>query len=278
MFFSTGSATASTVTVNLQATVQDVTAFDATDPLAGDIRNARVTFVNRDAASAPYSAACTNITPVLVNPLDSKTGTVSCSVTFDIGSADAKDYTVGMTVNNYYTRDNSYDNAVLTISKLGTGMVTGGGYIVNSASVGSYAGTSGARTNFGFNVKNNKTGKNLQGHVNAIIRRLEGGVWKTYQMTTTATDSLAENITSPTTGTAQFTTKATLVNITNPLAPVIVASGLQLQITVTDNGEPGNTDKVSFTLWNGSTLIYSSNWSGTKTLEQILAGGNLQVR
>jgi hypothetical protein len=258
--------------------VQDVTAFDLSDPFAGDIRNARVTFVNRDVMPNTNYAACTNLTPVLVNPADTKTGTVSCSVTFDIGSQDSKDYTVGMTVNNYYTRDSSYDNTVLTISKLGTGMVTGGGYIVNQASAGSYAGTNGARTNFGFNVKNNKTGKNLQGHVNAIIRRLEGGVWKTYQITTTATDSLAENLTSPTTGTAQFSTKATLVNITNPLAPVQVASGLQLQITVTDNGEPGNTDKVSFTLWSGSTLVFSSSWSGTKTLEQILEGGNLQVR
>ena len=97
-------------------------------------------------------------------------------------------------------------------------------------------------------------------------------------MTTTATDSLAESITSPTTGTAQFTTKATLLDITNPLAPVTVASGLQLQITVTDAGEPGSLDKVSFTLWNGSTLVYASNWSGTKTIEQLLGGGNLQVR
>jgi len=216
--------------------------------------------------------------PVLVNPSDSKTGTVACSVTFEIGSADFKDYTVGIVADNYYTRDNSFDDTVLMVSKLGTGMVTGGGYIVNQASAGPLAGTVGARTNFGFNVKNNKTGKNLQGHVNTIVRRLESGVWKTYQITTTATDSLAENITSPTTGTAQFSTKATLLDITKP-----ARAGHRCQrLTAANYGDrqrrAGQHGQGFVTLWYGSTLVYSSNWSGTKTIEQTLGGGNLQVR
>ena len=53
--------------------------------------------------------------------------------------------------------------------------------------------------------------------------------------------------------------------------------GLTFQISMTDNGEPGNADTIGFTLWNGNTLIYSSNWTN-KTNEQVLAGGNTQVR
>jgi hypothetical protein len=49
-------------------------------------------------------------------------------------------------------------------------------------------------------------------------------------------------------------------------------------MTLTDKGEPGSSDMIGFTLWDGNTLLYSSNWSGAKTNEQILAGGNTQVR
>ena len=48
---------------------------------------------------------------------------------------------------------------------------------------------------------------------------------------------------------------------------------------MTDNGEPGKNDTIGITVWNKSGgLWYASNWSGTKTVEQILGGGNLVVR
>ena len=105
-----------------------------------------------------------------------------------------------------------------------------------------------------------------------------GGVWRTYQIKSNQTDSIAEVTPTPTTGTAQFTGKANFTDITNPLSPVNLFGGLTFQITMSDNGEPGSTDSIGFTLWNGSTLIYSSKWTGAKTVEQVLGGGNLQVR
>ena len=274
--------TSTSVSVILSATIQDITAVSgdpSTDPNAGNITNARVSIVNRDAANAPFSG-CASLTPVLVNPADPKTATVSCTTTLTIGAADSMQFTVGFVVGNYYIRDDSGDDTVLTVSKPLTGFITGGGFIVNQATAGQYAGTTGAKSNFGFNVKNNKTGKNLQGNANLILRQLVGSVWKTYQIKTNATDTLVENLISPTTGNAQFLAKANLTDITNPLAPVAIGGGLQLQMTLTDNGEPGSTDSVSFTLWDASTLLYSSNWGGTppKTVEQILGGGNVQVR
>jgi hypothetical protein len=34
---------------------------------------------------------------------------------------------------------------------------------------------------------------------------------------------------------------------------------------------------LGITLWNGSTLVFSSEWTGARTLEVRLAGGNLVV-
>jgi hypothetical protein len=48
---------------------------------------------------------------------------------------------------------------------------------------------------------------------------------------------------------------------------------------MTDMGEPGSSDSIAITVWNkNGGLWFASHWDGTKTVEQILAGGNLQVR
>ena len=52
------------------------------------------------------------------------------------------------------------------------GFITGGGYLVMSSSAGTYAGGSGSKNNFGFNVKYNNSGKNLQGKVNKMMAKL----------------------------------------------------------------------------------------------------------
>src|SRR5439155_24157730 len=74
-----------------------------------------------------------------------------------------------------------------------------------------------------------------------------------------------------------FACKGNLSDITNPLSPVSLGGGFQLNVSISDNGEPGSTDSIGWTLWNGSTLLYSSKWDGTKTVEQGLGGGNLVV-
>jgi hypothetical protein len=43
---------------------------------------------------------------------------------------------------------------------------------------------------------------------------------------------------------------------------------------MTDAGEPGNNDSISITLWQGSTLLFSSNWNGAQSVEQLLNPGN----
>ena len=58
---------------------------------------------------------------------------------------------------------------------------------------------------------------------------------------------------------------------------VSLGGNLTLQMSMTDKGEPGSADSIAVTLWNGSTLLFSSNWDGAKTPEQLLGGGNLAV-
>jgi hypothetical protein len=46
---------------------------------------------------------------------------------------------------------------------------------------------------------------------------------------------------------------------------------------MTDRGEPGSSDTIGVTLWDGGKLVFSSEWNGAKTLEKQLDGGNLVV-
>jgi hypothetical protein len=285
-FVNTSCATCGTAATTLSATIRDITA-ETTDPaydaLLGDIRNATVTFVDRNDPLNPNDdapiAGCSNLPVQLVNAADIKTGTVTCNWTANIGNSDSDSFRIGIVVNNYYNRNLGTDDAVVTVSKpLGTNFITGGGYLVlTDKSAGQYAGGAGLKTNFGFNVKYNNSGKNLQGKVNLIIRAADG---KVYQIKANSMDTLTVNNAKPLARTAVFTSKASVTDITNPLAPVSLGGGHSFQMKLTDNGEPGKTDTIGITLYanNSGALLFSSNWNGTDTIEQLLDGGNLQVR
>ncbi len=280
MFASTTSTTGGTANVTLSATIRDITAVTgdpAYDADAGDIRNAKVTFVIRNSGAADTTIQ-SNVAVGLVNASDTKTGTATVTWTPNIGTADSVPYTIGIIVNGYYTRNDSFDNTVVTVSKLIPGSINGGGYLVMQNSAGQVAGGVGTKNNFGFNVKNDaKSGP--KGNINTIIRN--GG--KVYQIKGNAMTSLATTVKATPTAlapsTATFNGKANIQDITNPLAPISLGGNCTLQVTMSDAGEPGKSDSIAITVWNGSgALWFSSNWNGTKTAEQILGGGNLVVR
>jgi len=243
------------------------------------------------ANSAPLCTA-----PVLlVNGSDTKTGSVTCTFTGTVDNTGSKQYTVGIVVSGYYTRNASTDNTVVTISQVGAGMITGGGYLVMQNSGGTIAGDPGTKDNFGFNVKYNKNG-NLQGNINTIVRRQESdGIQHVYQikgnsMTALAVYQRVNNVwvsgctgaTSTSPCKAQFNSKASIQDITNPVLPLSVpgSGNSSLQFNMTDYGTPGSSDTIGITLWNGSGGIwFSNNWVGTPpaTVEQVLSGGNLEV-
>jgi hypothetical protein len=128
----------------------------------------------------------------------------------------------------------------------------------------------GTKANFGFNVKYNKSGQNLQGAINIIVRN---GA-RVYQIKGTAMTSLS---TSGNKGT--FNGKANIQDITDPLAPLSLDGNATLQVKMSDNGSPGSSDTLTISVWNKSGGVwFASNWDGTKTIEQVLGGGNLVVR
>lgn len=267
-------------TLTLSATIKDISAPEygsdpAYDMFAGDIRYARVDFVNRDASNAVLCSANVG----LVNPSDAQVGTATCNYTVNIGSADAQSFTIGIVVRHYYKRNNSDDNSIIQVSRAVPGLITGGGYLRMfdpTRSVGLYPGAANTKTNFGFNIRNDSKSNSPKGNINVIIRN--GG--RVYQikgnaMTSLGTDMrMTSNHPFPT---ATFNGKANIQDITNPLNVISIDGNTTLQVTMTDQGNNG--DAISVTVWNkGGGIWYASNWNGTKTIEQTLGGGNLVVR
>jgi len=225
-------------------------------------------------------AGCSNLSVAIVSSTDTTVGTVGCNTTLNIGSSGGTQYTIGIIVNSFYTDNSSTENATIDVADpISSYFITGGGYLDESTSAGVYAATPGTKSNFGFNVKFNKGGTNLQGNVNIIIR--QGA--HVYQIKSNSLTSLGESpspcaqATPTSTCTANFVSKANLQDITNPNSPVSMGGNMTLQMSMTDFGSQ-TKDTIAFTLYDSSnSLLFSSNWNGTKTAEQTLGGGNLSV-
>jgi hypothetical protein len=273
LFATTASTTATTATVNLAATINDITAmYPGTDNKPGDIRNARVKFVNRD-----NNTDLTGwLTPGLINA-DTKVGLVQAQWTGNIGNSDAVSFTIGIVVDNgYYIRNSSEDNEVITITKPLPDLVTGGGYIMNTNVSGNINPVNGKRSNFGFNIKRTKNGV-LQGNVNFIIRSNDGKVYQAKGNAMTTLSVSPATASSP--AQAVFTGKCNLQDITNPLVPLSIAGNLNMQLSVTDRGEPGVFDDILMIVYDrdNSTVLFTSNFDAGRMQQQRIAGGNIKV-
>ncbi|HEY8756080.1 MAG TPA: hypothetical protein VIN65_07000, partial [Candidatus Dormibacteraeota bacterium] len=276
LFASTSSPTTGTATVTLSATVQD------TALMSGDVRTATLTFVNLD-SGLPYATLCTATGVGLVSTGDTTTGTGTCNWTANIGSQSSQMFTVGIVIGGNYVRPASAD-AVVTVSRPLTNFITGGGYVNLSSPGGQCLGAIGSRSNFGFNVKYNKGGTNLQGGVNIIVRSATSCTPnysgpRVYQIKGNMITSLSTQLSGGTANNqAVFNGKAGIQDITDPNNIISVDGNASLQLNMVDNGTPGTNDTLGITLWNKSGgLWYSSDWTGTTTKQDLLGGGDLSV-
>jgi len=276
-FASTGTATATTAKLRLTALVTD-----HTDGYPGDIKLAIVSFV-----ITPYDCSSMIVgTPItvsasavaLVNPADNTIGTAFYDYTFDIGTCNAKIFDVKVCVSGYYTAVS--DVSTITVAKSLNDFVTGGGHHVFAAntsnvSCGPYKSDDGSKTNFGFNVKYNKTGTNLQGNVNVIIRS-GGNVYQMKGIVGGTNGSLATNVSDLSNKRAVLTTKSSMINVATGLA-VPDGSKATMELRMNDKGEPGaKIDTFIIKVWGESgALLYSSSCSNA---EVPINGGNIQVR
>jgi hypothetical protein len=284
-YYTLPSATATSFNVSLSATVKDITAVTTDskyDPNAGNITNAKVVFHLNNINGTVIGTS--NVS--LVDANDIKVGVASavynCPISSTEQSSGGKTLTVYAVVENISTTNTSYYTALsnnpttITISCPGADYVTGGGYLLNSASRGTIAGTSGLKTNFGFTMKYNKTGGSPKGQCNIIVR--SNG--KIYQIKANAINTLSIGAKTSAGVPAYFNTKANYTDITNPLSPISLGGNLDLTLKMNDVSTGGQGDQVSILLQNPVTseLIFSSNWNGTQTVLQNLGGGNVRVR
>jgi len=304
LYVGTATSTSTTATVTLSATILDIsnstlTADPVYDPYAGDIRNAQVQFFYLNSTGGQVIINSTLLSPALINPSDTTAGTVLYNWTTPAispcQSPCSQTFTVGIIINNYYSRNSPDEDTIITVAQPGTNFITLGGFLNMTNSVGEVPGTTGTKTNFGGNIKYNKSGSNLQGQLNIIVRSTVLAPGDTcaagadgfhvYQIKSNSLTSLGVNFPngpSSYPGLATVVSKANVQDVTNPATTCSVGGNATLQMDMTDNGTGGQTDTLGITIWDGSTnLWYSSYWNGTKTVQQVLAsptgGGNVSV-
>src|SRR5436190_24334824 len=122
--------------------------------------------------------------------------------------------------------------------------------------------------------------------MNIIFRRTESdGLVHNYQIKAHSMQSLGVNASNANRQTAEYVSKVTLKDLTNPSSTDPNRGGNRvLYVKMIDDGEPGVNDSISFVIVAGNAnssilanVIWSSNWVGSMTQMMKLGGGNLQV-
>jgi hypothetical protein len=268
-YFATANSSSSTANVEYIATFTD-----RADGSRGVITNAQASFAGgTQSRTAPVA---------LINANDPAVGAARTGVhTEMLNSTDfnngGRTYELTTSAHgNFYTGQTS-ETTLITIAVPGTDFVNGGGNLVMAQSAGTYAATVGSKMNFGFTMKWNKSGRNIQGQANIIFRRLVNGTWRTYQIKSNAINTLGTfNVTGG--RRADFNTKANVTDITNPLSPVSLGGGLDLTVQALESTDRAVRDRISVTVRNGSELVFSSSWNGSASDMRDLSGGAVRVR
>ena len=109
-----------------------------------------------------------------------------------------------------------------------------------------------------------------------LVHRTEADGLHIYQIRATSLVSFHRD---KATGRATIVADVTIEDLGGKKATRMVDAHARLRLTLVDNGEPGRTDAIGITVHReDGSLWFSSNWSGAATVEQVIAGGNVQVR
>ncbi|MCC3156661.1 YDG domain-containing protein [Hymenobacter sp. 15J16-1T3B] len=282
-YFATASPTSTTATLLLTAQAQD-----DPDGSRGDIVNkAVVDFrTNNNLAAPAFMNQAANLTRPIgyITPGVGTDGlATSTSLAYTLSGSEVNQCGTTLTVapvlnakNGSFYTGAAQECTTITISVPGQDNISGGGFVLPTNSVGQYAAAPGSRTNFGFTMKYNNSGRNLQGQANIIVR--SGGA--NYQFKSNAINSLTLSDYKPGATVvgkkAVFNTKANLTNLTTGLS---LGGNLDLTVEVVQATVAGGKDMVSIRVTDaGSNLLYANNWTGTKAELQNLDGGKISVR
>ena len=267
---STPSAASGTATVTLSSTVLDISAAaDANgDADSGDIRNATLTFVDRVSGETLCTAPL-----ALISAGDARIAAGSCSFTGTIRA-----YQVGTRIGGYYVRDAAADDVTVTVAAPTENFITGSGSLVSTQSAGAKAAANGTAQTFTFDLKYDKSGP-VKGSLRLTFSRTESDArMHVYAIDADpATTSLSFAHTTEH-GIAYATGSATLTDVTDARQPVVVAAAAPMLLTMTDDSPAKTQPTLSLVLFNpAGGLWFSSSWNGTRTAEQPLATGTVQI-
>ncbi len=282
----------STATITLSAVIQD-----NNDP-TGDVRGALVTFYYFDNGNLTPIPSAQNLPVGLIDQTDGTVGAANAIVQFNIGNWNALDFDITVGISGGYTNDPfaPESRVLITVSKpLLGGYIFGGGQLENTdATNGLIKGAMEPEynTEYSFDVKYNKKGTNPQGDATIKIyswydaNGLLDDHIHTYHVKSNAIAVLAVN--KPKEPNAYFSAKATIKEELENGVMVSLEGNNTLQIWMTDPGNNGDswnpenpvehsTLGIQLDRKNGG-IWFSSNWTGTKTIEQqILTGSELKV-
>jgi hypothetical protein len=254
--FAFGATTAATTAkVTLKTTVTDTAG-------GGDVRKAKVTFVNRDTHA--NVAGCVNLAVTLVSSLNPKVGSATCSPSLAIGSVSTSPV-IGTVLSGSYSRNMRYDDVVVTVARpFSTLLLTGGGTLNMAASTGLISGTPGSRNEWGFALRYNAARTSLVGTVTALVRHA-GHIYLIRGTTPTGLVLAAPN--------ARYSGRATVTDITS--TPVVKDSTANFRLAMTN----GSRDQLSIDVRKSSgTYWFASRTVGGVTTKQSIATGSLTVR
>ncbi|WP_169336194.1 MBG domain-containing protein [Pontibacter roseus] len=271
-YFATANSTSLVANVEYLATVTD----------RNDGVDARGIITNAKARFAPQLGSVSILPVDLLNQSNTtvgvaRTGVQTVTINSSELSAGGKSYEVlAYAVGDYYT-GKVEDATVITVAVPGKDFVNGGGHLVVSNSAGTYAAYANSKVNFGFTMKWNKSGKNIQGQANIIFRRKVNGAVRTYQIKSNAINTLG---TANVTGgrRADFNTKANLTDVTDSNNPISMGGALDLSVQAFESTVTGVKDQISITLRTSKgELMLSTNWLGGRSEMMTLNGGNIRI-
>ena len=294
-YFTTPSPTNMSGSVTLAAAINDIN--DGADK-RGDIRKAKATF--RDGGPGGNVLGSANLPVGLITPGILTDGLSAATQAYTLNSNEAagggKIFQVWVGTGDHYTGADAGPTPV-TLALPGQDFVTGGGHLVLTNSAGTYAGTTNSKMNFGFTMKWNKSGKNLQGQINIVFRKWQSyngeWQWRVYQIKSNAINSMAvvevgsngqpASATNPAAfRKAIINTKANLKDVTDPLNNIDLGGNHNLVLEAIDHitANGGTNDKISVMIMGSTSneLLFSSSWVSNATVAQTITGGNINVR
>jgi hypothetical protein len=238
----------STGTLVLRAVVRD-----SADGEPGDIRKATVRFVQ---------GGTTLCGPVAVELAgEAGTGTATCTASLAPGA-----HAIEVVVGGWYAGGDEGGIDVGTDD----GRIAVAGSWTASNGAGTRKADDGSLTKVDLNIVYQKVAgqkDSLRGDV--TIRFDSGGsAWRF------DTETLEALGVSRSAGVASLRASVTLTQIVRGKR-VVVATGLTLVATFADGP---TSDLAGLTVWDGSTLVFSSDWTGTATRERALEHGNVTVK